>query len=260
MQWVDTHAHLFHEDFMQDVQEVLTHSTEAGVHAIYLPGLDSKSIDAMQHLVRQNVSPRCYPCVGLHPCYVKKETYVQELSILESKLKTLEISAIGETGLDTYYGTQSLSLQEEALDCHITWSKKYKRPLILHSRGATKQVISRLQKEKLPRGGVFHCFSGTYEEAVKAIDLGFYLGIGGTLTYKSNHMLREIVKKLPLHTLVLETDAPYLVPSGAASRRNQPGFIPLIGKLLAKCMKTSTVRIAESTTENAKRLFSPFFP
>ena len=260
MQWVDTHAHLFHEDFAKDIQEVLTQSAQAGICAIYLPSLDSKSIDAMYHLVQQQSLPYCYAALGLHPCYVKKETYAQELNILEEKFKIFEISAIGETGLDTYYDTQSLSLQEEVLEHHMAWARKYKKPLILHSRGTTKHLINILQREDVPQKGVFHCFSGTYEDAVKIIDLGFYLGIGGILTYKSSSALREIVRKLPLQALVLETDAPYLAPAGAVTRRNQPAFLPLIGKLLSKCLKTTPAHIAEVTTNNAKRLFSSSYP
>ena len=251
--WIDTHAHLFHQDFETDLSEVLTRSQKAGVDTIYLPNLNTHSLAAM-YRVEKSQSPRCYACLGLHPCYVD-QSFESELLQLEKELQTRTFAAIGETGLDTYHTTEHLPLQKEAFLRHLQWAKQYDLPLLLHARGTTGLLIDYLAKDPPPRGGVFHCFSGTYEEALAVIELGFFIGIGGVLTYKSGQSLREIVKQLPLDVLLLESDAPYLSPTGAERRRNEPAFIPLIGKALAKCIGVSTEEIAATTSYNAGRLF-----
>ena len=137
----------------------------------------------------------------------------------------------------------------------MQWAKKYELPLILHGRGTTHRLLELLRSNPTPKGGVFHCFSGTYEEAVQALDLGFYIGIGGVVTYKNGHRLREIIKRIPIDRIVVETDAPYLAPTGASSRRNEPSNIPLIGRAVAKCLGRSEEEIASATSANALRLF-----
>ena len=252
MRWIDTHAHLFHECFRADMSAVLQRAEAVGIEAVYMPSLDVASLPDMYALEKTR-SPRCYTCVGLHPCYVGEDADMQ-LDELEVALRKRP-AAIGETGLDAQHEVASLLKQEAAFRRHCYWAKRYNLPLLLHSRGTTAELLKILREEKLPEGGVLHCFSGTYEEAVAAIDLGFFIGIGGVITYKSGGELREIVKKIPLSSLVLETDAPYLAPTGSGSRRNEPSFLPLTGKVLAKRLQLPQEEVARQTTANALKLF-----
>lgn len=253
MHWIDTHAHLFHESFHKDLPEVLARSHQAGLEAIYLPNLNVDSLAAMYALESEK-RPRCYACIGLHPCYIT-ESWEEALHMLEKELTQRNFAAIGETGLDAYHNPDTLPAQEKAFLRHCYWAKQYKLPLLLHGRGTTKRLLTLLQQERPPQGGVLHCFSGTYTEAVTAIDLGFFIGVGGVLTYKGGHTLRDLVKRVPLEALVLETDAPYLAPAGIKGRRNEPAFLPLIGKVLAKRLGLPLAEIATQTTQNAQKLF-----
>ena len=253
MRWIDTHAHLFHESFRKDSSAVLDRAKAAGIEAIYMPNLDLESLSDMYALERTS-QPRCYACVGLHPCYVNSEVEAQ-LDQLEETLRQRPV-AIGETGLDAHYKAVPFHQQEASFRRHCHWAKRDNLPLLLHGRGTTAILLRILREEQPPAAGVFHCFSGTYEEAVEAIDLGFFIGVGGVLTYKGGNELREIVKKIPLRSLVLETDAPYLAPAGSSIRRNEPSFLPLVGKVLAKCLQLPQEEVAAHTTVNAQRLFA----
>ena len=255
-QWIDTHAHLFHKDFQTDLTEVLQRSQAAGVTQVYLPNLNAESLLSMEQVAKSK-EISCHPCIGLHPCYVEAN-YEDELLRLDQALKQRKYTAIGETGLDNYHSRAYIKEQEDSFLRHIDWAIQYKRPLILHGRGTTARLLELLRNDPPPRGGVFHCFSGTYKEATQALDLGFYIGVGGVVTYKNGASLREIIKKVPLEHIVLETDAPYLAPTGASSRRNEPANIPLIGKAVAKSLGCPEEQVALITSANALQLFKYF--
>ena len=259
MEWIDTHAHLFDRQFTKDIDAVVARAEAAGIAEVYLPNLDLSTLPAMEALearLAERKGLRAHACVGIHPCYVAEDPK-PALGPLKEALSRRDFCAIGETGLDAYYLEGSREKQqEESFLAHCELAKAYDLPLILHGRGTTARLLSILSAARPPAGGVFHCFSGTYQEAVQAIDLGFYIGIGGVITYKGAEDLRKLVPRLPKAFLVLETDAPYLSPAGGASRRNEPSYIPLIAKVLAKCLQVPIEEIASLSTENARRLFA----
>ena len=260
---IDTHAHLFHDDFGKDTQEILSRAYAKGVKEIYLPNLNVSTLPKVLSMSQNNVQAhekalaRCHACIGLHPCYVRKEGWQTELHTLRTSLKKGVYAAIGETGLDAFHDKETLPLQEEALQEHIAWAKQYHLPLILHARGTIDSLI-RVIKSKVSSHaltGVFHCFTGTYAQAKAIIDMGFMLGIGGVLTYKNSGDLRALLPLIPTDIWVLETDSPYLSPSGASSRRNEPAYLPLIARLAAKCVGCTEKEVASFTTQNARKLF-----
>ena len=259
MEWIDTHAHVFEPSLLSGIDVLLEAAHAAGIVEIYLPNLNQDSLSAMEAVEHHPQLPaglKLHACLGLHPCYVEAE-WEKALSALESAWARRDFVAVGETGLDAYHQEGRWEKeQEQAFLCQCAWAEQRKRPLILHGRGRTSRLLSLLKGLSLPAGGVFHCFSGSYKEAQCAIDLGFYLGIGGVLTYKGGATLRDVVKRVPISALVLETDSPYLSPVGAPSRKNQPAYLPFIAKILAKVLGRSLEDISTHTTENARRLFS----
>ncbi len=256
--FVDTHAHVFDSAFAEDVGPVFEAIGSAGVEAVCMPNLHVASIGAMLRLEQTIAAPSCHACMGLHPCYVELATYRSELDVMAGWLAKRPFIAIGETGLDTYHSTDTLVAQQASLEQHLAWAMEYDRPLILHARNTLPLLLETIGGYNGRVRGVFHCFTGTYAEACRAIDMGFSLGIGGVLTYKSAHALREMLPRLPIEALVLETDSPYLAPVGSKSRRNTPANLGLIAKQMAKCMAMTVEAVAAQTTANARALFSPF--
>jgi TatD DNase family protein len=196
----------------------------------------------------------CLAMMGLHPCSVKKD-FQQELYRLEDWLNKRKFIGIGETGIDLYWDKTFLAQQQEALQVQVDWAIKFKLPLILHTRDSfseTYEIIARKQHENL--SGIFHCFSGTAEEAKKAIDLNFYLGIGGVATFK-NGGLDKILPEIPLERIVLETDCPYLAPVPHRGKRTEPAYVKQVAEKVAQLKNISVEELAEVTTANAKKLF-----
>ncbi len=250
---IDTHCHLYHEDFDADRPAMMERANAQGVGGFYLPAVDSSSIPAMLQL-EAAYPQQCFAMMGLHPCSVK-EHYEDELRIAEEWLQRRKFSAIGETGLDFYWDKTFTEQQYQAFRIQVGWAKKYKVPIVIHSRQSTQEcinVISELRDEDL--AGVFHCFGGSLEEALQITGMGFYLGIGGVITYK-NSGLAAVIAQLPLDKIVLETDAPYLAPVPFRGKRNESAYLQHVVNKIAAVKHMTAQEVAEITTLNAGRLF-----
>jgi TatD DNase family protein len=254
MSFIDTHAHLYDEQFHADRAAVIESAIQAGVEEIYLPNCNSETIEAMLELAVRWPG-HCYPMMGLHPCYVK-EDYEQELQIVAKELSLGKYFGVGEVGLDKYWDLSFLEAQRAAFLYQIDLSAQYKLPLVIHSREATQDCIDLVKScQKGQLRGIFHCFSGTVEEAKQVVDLGFYLGIGGVVTFKRSN-LPEIIKEVGLSHVVLETDAPYLAPVPYRGKRNESSYIPIIAQMVADVLEMPLEKVAKQTTENAKKVFT----
>ncbi len=254
MELIDTHTHLFSEEFNDDRAEIINEALAKNITKFFLPNIDSLSIDSVLKLSKEfpNI---CYPMVGLHPTSVK-ENYMEELHLVEKYLQNELFYGIGETGIDLYWDKTFLKQQEEAFRFQIDLAKKHKLPVIIHVRNSFEEVfaiVDELNHRDLK--GIFHCFSGNYEQALKIIEYGgFKLGIGGVVTFK-NSGLAEIVTKIGLEHLVLETDSPYLAPVPYRGKRNKSSYLIEIAQKIAESKGISFEEVAEKTTENAKKIF-----
>ncbi len=252
--FIDTHAHIYADQFFDNNDAFLDKAAIAGLSAILMPAIDSETHKKMLDL--ENTSGvRCMSMMGLHPCSVK-DNYEEELSIIQQYLSRRPFVAIGETGLDFYWDQTFKQQQYLAFEKQIAWALQYQVPIVIHSRNATPECIE-VVAQYAPQGlkGVFHCFGGSVQEAQKINSMGFFLGIGGVLTFKKSG-LDEVVKQIGLNQLILETDAPYLAPVPYRGKRNEPAYIPIIAQKLADVMQVSIQEVAERTTHNAKKLFS----
>jgi len=250
----DTHCHLYSKEFEVDIEEVIQNATIEGVQKFYLPGIDSTAIESMLALEKQ-FPDKCIPMMGLHPCYVKNN-YNEELEIVRGWLTQKEFSAIGEIGLDFYWDKTFVIQQYQAFRIQIEWAIEYRRPIVIHTRNAMQETIN-LVKEYKSKGlsGIFHCFSGSYESAKEIIDAGFYLGIGGVVTYK-NAGLAEVLTKIDLKHLVLETDAPYLTPVPFRGKRNESSYLKYVATKIAAIKQVPVEEVASITTANAEKIFA----
>ena len=250
---IDTHAHIYLENFDQDLDEVVEKSRNADIKKIYMPNIDQSSIQRMLS-VEEKYPEVCMPLMGLHPCSVKDD-FEEELKIVESWLSKRNFVGIGETGLDLYWDKSYYKQQVEALIIQINWAKNYQLPIILHCRDSIQETINIIEKEKDKNlHGVFHCFTGTLEQAKQIVSLGFILGIGGVLTFKNSN-LNEIIENISLEYLVLETDSPYLAPMPYRGRRNEPSYLTFIADRIADFKGISKSEVERITTENALTLF-----
>lgn len=249
----DTHCHLYSEEFAGDIDGVVQRAETEGVSKFYLPCIDSVSIAAMLDLEKR-YPKKCMAMMGLHPCSVK-ENYKEELQIAQEWLGNRKFAAVGEIGLDFYWDKTFVAEQEEAFRIQIEWAIHYGLPISIHTRNAMQETINIVQ-EYVPRGvrGIFHCFSGSDENAQEIIQAGFYLGIGGVLTYK-NSGLAEIIAKIDMQYLVLETDAPYLTPVPFRGKRNESSYLKYVVAKLAQVKNCSIEEVATITTTNAEKIF-----
>lgn len=248
----DTHCHLYVEQFREDLEEVLQRAFHAGVRQIFLPAIDLDSMEAMENLRFEGI--RFYPMAGLHPCEVDSE-WSRTLDRMEPWIGREETVAIGETGLDYYWSRDHVDEQKSSLRRHCAWARESGKPIVLHNRDSTKDLLNVIEEEQDGRlTGVWHCFTGTREEAARALDLGLYLGVGGVSTFKKAGVA-EVVAELPLDRLVLETDAPWLSPSPHRGERNEPSRIVDIAENLAEWRGMELQEVAEQTTKNAWDLF-----
>jgi TatD DNase family protein len=253
MNWIDTHAHLYGEDFSDDRTVVVERALAAGVSHLYLPNIDSSSIAGMLALETE-FPGKCFAMMGVHPCYVN-ENVDQELGIVKDWLAKRPFKAIGEIGLDFYWDKTHVEQQYKAFRTQLELAREYSLPVAIHSRESTHECIDEVKALQDGRlSGVFHCFSGTLEEAKEIIDLGFYLGIGGVVTFKKSG-LDKILEDIDLANVVLETDAPYLAPVPYRGKRNESAYIPLIGEKIADVKNLKIADIAAITTNNALKLF-----
>lgn len=250
---IDSHCHLFLPEFSNEIDLYINRAKENGIKKIYLPAINSETTDAL--LLLEEMHPDiCVAMMGLHPCYVKSD-YKEELQKVEDLLTQRKFVAIGECGLDFYWDKTFIKEQYLALEQQIEWSLHYNFPIILHTRNATQETIDVIKKYKGSNlKGIFHCFGGTYEEAKQIIDLGFYLGIGGVVTYK-NAGLDVVLNNIDLDYLVLETDAPYLSPVPYRGKTNEPAHLKIIAEKIAAIKNAPYDAVAEITSKNAERLF-----
>ncbi|MEZ5039152.1 MAG: TatD family hydrolase [Saprospiraceae bacterium] len=253
MDLIDTHTHLYAESFEADRDEMIERAKAAGVKACYLPNIDSNSIAGMLAL-EAKYPGYCLPMMGLHPCSVK-EDFEKELAIVHQWLEKRSFAAIGEIGIDLYWDKTFFEQQQRAFIQQAEWAVVYDLPIVIHSRESIDILINLVRQMNEPRlKGIFHCFSGTVEQAEAIIDLGFLLGIGGVLTFKKGG-LAEIIEHIDLDYLVLETDAPYLAPHPYRGKRNESAYTKIVAEKLAELKKKSIAEIASKTTKNASNLF-----
>ena len=251
--FVDTHTHLYAEEFTSDIDEVIKKAINIGVEKFFLPNIDSTSVEGT-HKVCQKYPQYCFPMMGLHPCSVK-ENYLDELAIAYNLLKTKRYVAVGEIGIDLHWDKTFYTQQVDAFTQQINWALEFNLPIVIHSRNAFDEIYEILTRfKKLPKG-IFHCFSGNEEQANKIIQAtNFKLGIGGVLTFK-NSGLDKAIQNIDLKHLVLETDAPYLAPVPYRGKKNEPSYIRLVAAKLAELKNCSVTQIAHTTTANAKEVF-----
>ncbi|SFC92042.1 TatD DNase family protein [Flexibacter flexilis DSM 6793] len=253
IQLIDTHAHIYAKDFRKDIDDVLRVASEEGVYKIYMPNVDSETIDPMLEM-EQKYPAQCVPMMGLHPCHVKKD-FEKELYQVETWLAKRPFVTVGEIGLDFYWDMTFREQQEEALRIQLRWAKQYNIPVAIHCRNSfaeTADIIEAEQDGTLT--GVFHCFSGNADDAKRAAALGFVVGIGGVATFK-NGGVAEAVPDIDLSQIVLETDCPYLAPVPHRGKRNEPSYIALIAQKLADIKAIPLEELAKITTANALKLF-----
>ena len=251
---IDTHAHTYSEEFEKDREAMIDRALAAGVSKIYMPAIDSGTHSAMLQLA-DRYPENCLPMIGLHPCYVK-ENYREELAVVEEHLTQRKFHAIGEAGLDLYWDKTFANQQVIALKLQADLAIKYELPLILHTREATRETIEVINEYKgTGLRGIFHCFGGNVQEAKDITDLGFFLGIGGVVTYK-NGGLKEVLPEISLDHIVLETDAPYLSPVPFRGKRNEPSYLPHIAQTIAGIKGVSLEDVLAATTRNAESIFS----
>jgi TatD DNase family protein len=251
--WIDTHAHLYLPEFDTDRADILLQCADRSINKIYMPNIDHTSIDAMLE-AELKYSGQCVAMMGLHPCSVKAD-FEKELYGVEEWLGRRSFAAIGEIGTDLYWDNTFWAQQQEAFTIQVEWAKKFQRPVVIHCRESlneTLELIAPLCDQNLR--GVFHCFSGSLEQAKRIVDLGFYLGIGGVVTFK-NGGLDKVLPDIPLTHLVLETDSPYLAPVPHRGKRNSPLYLPLIAARLAALKNVSIEEVQQVTTQNAIKLF-----
>lgn len=251
--FIDTHAHIYASQFKKDRADVLRKAFEQNVEKIYLPNIDHTSIDDMMEVEAQ-YPDHCFAMMGLHPCSVKQD-FEKELYQVETWLNQRDFVAIGEIGTDLYWDKTFFEQQAEAFKIQVEWAKKYQRPIVIHCRDSFQETIdllTPLMTKELT--GIFHCFTGTVEDAQKIIELGFLLGIGGVSTFK-NGGLDKVLPEVSLDHLVLETDCPYLAPVPYRGKRNESSYIPLIANRLAEIKGIEIEEIEQKTTENAQKLF-----
>lgn len=255
MQFVDSHSHIYLDKFDQDREEVITKAREAGIAKIFLPNIDSSSIESMLKLEEQ-YPELCIPMMGLHPCSVDKN-YRKELEVVEEWLGKRSFSAIGEMGTDLYWDKSHFKEQIESFRIQAKWANDLDLPIIIHCRESVQQTIDLVKeiKENDDITGIFHCFTGTLEQAQQIVDLGFHIGLGGVLTFKNNGELAEVVKQIDIKHLVIETDSPYLAPVPFRGKRNEPAFLVHVARKIAEFKDISLAEVAAETTRNAEKIF-----
>ncbi|MEO3403090.1 TatD family hydrolase [Mucilaginibacter sp. CAU 1740] len=249
----DTHTHLYYETIPEKRKALMQRCIDNQITRLFLPNVDAASTALIYGLVEE-YPQYCYPMLGLHPCDVK-ENWEAELTAIMNAHQQNKIYAIGEIGIDLYWDKTHLKEQVDAFVKQINWAKSLDLPIVIHCRDAFNEVYEVLQQEADDKlRGIFHCFGGTVEQAQKVIDLNFYLGIGGVVTYK-NSGLDKVVQEIDLKHIVLETDSPYLTPVPFRGKPNESSYLVYIAQKVAELHQTSIEKVAEVTTENSRLVF-----
>jgi len=254
LHFIDTHCHLYLPEFSNDIEEIFLRAKAAGVEKFYLPAIDSSMTEALLAM-EKNYPGKCIAMSGLHPCSVN-ENFELELDYIYHQIKLRRFAAIGEIGLDFYWSTQFVNEQYQAFEKQMQWALQKNMPIVIHTRNAMQETID-FVKPFSAKGltGIFHCFGGSYQDAVQIIDMGFFLGTGGVLTYKKSG-LDKVLKKIDLSHIVLETDAPYLTPVPFRGKRNESSYIKIIAEKLALVKDVTVEEVAAITTANAEKIFN----
>jgi TatD DNase family protein len=250
---VDTHAHLYADQFKSDRNEMMQRAIDKGIQHIFLPNIDETSIPGMMDLEAQ-FPDLCHAMMGLHPCSVK-ENYKDILSMMEEWFHKRPFCAVGEIGLDYYWSKDFIENQKDAFRVQCRWAKELDIPVVIHARDSLDDIIDIVTEEKTENfRGIFHCFGGSLEQAEKIIDLGFMMGLGGVLTFKKAN-LGAVIQHIDMKHLVLETDAPYLSPAPFRGKRNESAYVHIVAQKLAGIKGLSIDQVAEITSKNALGLF-----
>jgi len=246
--------HLYSEEFAHDRDEMIQRAMAAGVSRFFIPAIDSSYADAMYALEAQ-YPDHVFLMMGLHPTYVKPETYEAELAFVESEFAGRKFCAVGEIGIDLYWDKTTLEIQKIAFRRQIQLAKKYKLPINIHCREAFDEIFEVLEQEKSPElFGIFHCFTGTYQQALQAISLNMKLGIGGVVTFK-NGKIDQFLNQIDLKHIVLETDSPYLAPIPYRGKRNESSYLINVVQKLSEIYSIPATEIAQITTQNSQTVF-----
>ena len=254
MQIIDTHTHLYLNQFKEDVDMVIERAIKKGVDKFIFPAIDSSHLEEM-HDLKKRYPENIYLMSGLHPVSVK-ENYKEELEIVFKSLSAHKYVAIGEIGIDLYWDKTFLKEQQEAFEFQIRLAVSNDLPIVIHCREGFNEIFEILDAEKCPKlRGVFHCFTGTLEQAQRAINLGFLLGIGGVVTFK-NGGIDKFINQIDIQNIVLETDAPYLSPAPFRGKRNESSYITYVLNKLSGLYEISEIEIADITTKNAIKIFN----
>lgn len=250
----DTHTHIYYHQGTAKLKEQITRCFDKDIKRFFLPNVDIDSIQPVMDTV-STYPDHCFPMLGLHPCSVKGD-YKQQLDNIANALQTYTVYAVGEIGIDLYWDKTTLKEQQDAFRTQIAWAKELNLPIDIHCRDAFDDIFAILEEVKDDKlFGVFHCFTGTLEQANRAIDLGFALGIGGVVTFK-NAGLDKVVREIDLAHVVLETDAPYLAPAPHRGKENESSYLYLIAEKVADLHEVAIEEVARITTQNSKRIFA----
>ena len=255
MKLVDSHSHLFLEDFQSDLPQVMMRAREAGVTHIFMPNIDSTTIEPMLKVCSE-YKGYCFPMIGLHPTSVDAG-YEKELAVVAGHLAMPDgYVAIGEIGMDLYWDKTYLKEQQIVFERQVRWALEYGLPVVIHCREAFDEILALLQSGRVPAfRGVFHSFTGSAEQVRLLRGTGdYYFGINGIVTFKNAH-LEDMVREVGIGRILLETDAPYLAPVPYRGRRNEPSYLPYMAKRIAEILDITTAEVEEVTTANAVRLF-----
>ena len=249
----DTHTHLYYETDLDKQVQLMERCFANDISRLFLPNVDVKSIEMIDDLIKK-YPENCFAMAGLHPCDVKDD-YKSQLSTIHESISGRKIYAIGEIGIDLYWDKTTLSIQQDAFRKQIAWAKDLGLPIVIHCREAFDEVFEVLDAEKDEKlRGIFHCFAGNLAQAKRAIDLNFYLGIGGVVTYKKAG-LDLVLADIPIYNIVLETDAPYLAPVPFRGKPNESSYLVHIAQKVADIYNLSLAEVAEITTENSGKVF-----
>lgn len=250
---IDSHCHLYLEEFESDLPEVIQRALDMGIHRFYLPAIDSHTTAAMMKL-EEAYPGVCICMAGLHPCSVKAN-YMDEIALVKDWLMKRKFAAIGEIGLDFYWDKTFIKEQYEAFNQQVELAISYHLPIVIHTRNAMEQTIDVIKNFEGKVRGIFHCFGGNLREANEIIKLGFLLGIGGVATYK-NTGLSEVLKEVDLKHLVLETDSPFLTPVPFRGKRNESSYLKFIVEKIAFVKGVDPEEVAAVTSANASGVFA----